>query len=236
MLGLYRRNETLFAVLWIVLYVVVCGNLRNLGDDSPYMTVGLLAMALSLLRFVMRNELAGKYGLTSWPKNQARLLYLVPLWAITSGNLWGGVSPHYEGPGLVCAVISMALVGILEELIFRGLLFKAMLAKGSDAKAIVICAVTFGIGHIVNLLTGHLMLETLVQIVFAVSVGFVFTLVFYRGGSLLPPMLAHSLIDVFSLASNREGVLGWAIVAISILVAIAYSIYLWRLDTTGDRR
>ena len=236
MLGLYRRNETLFAVLWIVLYVVVCGNLRNLGDDSPYMTVGLLAMALSLLRFVMRNELAGKYGLTSWPKNQARLLYLVPLWAIASGNLWGGVSPHYEGPGLVCAVISMALVGILEELIFRGLLFKAMLAKGSDAKAIVICAVTFGIGHIVNLLTGHLMLETLVQIVFAVSVGFVFTLVFYRGGSLLPPMLAHSLIDVFSLASNREGVLGWAIVAISILVAIAYSIYLWRLDTTGDRR
>lgn len=236
MLGLYRRNETLFAVLWIVLYVVVCGNLRNLGDDSPYMTVGLLAMALSLLRFVMRNELAGKYGLTSWPKNQARLLYLVPLWAIASGNLWGGVSPHYEGPGLVCAAISMALVGILEELIFRGLLFKAMLAKGSDAKAIVICAVTFGIGHIVNLLTGHLMLETLVQIVFAVSVGFVFTLVFYRGGSLLPPMLAHSLIDVFSLASNREGVLGWAIVAISILVAIAYSIYLWRLDTTGDRR
>ena len=230
MLGLYRKNETLFAILWIVLYVVVCGNLRNLGDDSPYMTFGLAVIAATLLWFVARNGLLEKYGLTSWPKNQKQLLYLAPLWVIVSGNLWGGISPHYQGLGLVCAAISMALVGLVEELIFRGLLFKAMLADGRDMVAIVVTSVTFGIGHIVNLFTGHMLLETLVQIAFAVSVGFVLTLVFYKGASLLPGIVAHSLIDVFSLVSNGEGPIGWVIVAAGIVISVAYSIHLWNIE------
>ncbi len=230
MMGLYRKNETLFAVLLIVVYVVVGGTLRNIGDDSPAMVVGLAAIAFGLLAFVARNGLGQKYGLTRWTNNARQMLYLAPLWIVTSANLWGGVEPHYAGVGLLCAIASMALVGLVEELIFRGFLFEAMLENGSATTAIVVSAVTFGIGHIVNLFTGHALLETSAQIVFAIAVGFMFTLVRYKGGSLLPCIVAHSLIDVFSVVSRRSGVLDWISIAVCLAVAAIYSIYLWRIE------
>lgn len=228
-MGLYRKNETLFAVLLIVVYVVVGGTLRNIGDDSPAMVVGLAVIAFGLLAFVARNGLAQKYGLTRWTNNARQMLYLAPLWIVTSANLWGGVEPHYAGVGLLCAIASMALVGLVEELLFRGFLFEAMLENGSATTAIVVSAVTFGIGHIVNLFTGHALLETGVQMVFAIAVGFMFTLVRYKGGSLLPCIVAHSLIDVFSVVSRESGVMDWISLVVCVAVAVAYSIYLWRL-------
>ena len=230
MMGLYRKNETLFAVLLIVVYVVVGGTLRNIGDDSPAMVVGLAVIAFGLLAFVARNGLGQKYGLTRWTNNARQMLYLAPLWIVTSANLWGGVEPHYTGVGLLCAIASMALVGLVEELLFRGFLFEAMLENGSATTAIVVSAVTFGIGHIVNLFTGHALLETGVQMVFAIAVGFMFTLVRYKGGSLLPCIVAHSLIDVFSVVSRRSGVLDWISIAVCLAVAAIYSIYLWRIE------
>ena len=229
MMGLYRKNETLFAVLLIVVYVVVGGTLRNIGDDSPAMVVGLAVIAFGLLAFVARNGLGQKYGLARWTNNARQMLYLAPLWIVTSANLWGGVEPHYAGVGLLCAIASMALVGLVEELLFRGFLFEAMLENGSATTAIVVSAVTFGIGHIVNLFTGHALLETGVQMVFAIAVGFMFTLVRYKGGSLLPCIVAHSLIDVFSVVSRESGVMDWISLVVCVAVAVAYSIYLWRL-------
>ena len=183
MMNLYRNKPILFAVLWIVFYVVTAGTLRSGGDDSPYMTIGLIVIAGVLLLFIHKNGLAQELGLTSWPNNTKQMLYFVPVWIITTGNLWTGVDPHYQGLNLVCAIVSMALVGVVEELIFRGLLFRGMLKEGSATSAIVVSALTFGIGHIVNLLNGQDTLETLVQIVFAVAIGLMFTLVYYKGGS-----------------------------------------------------
>ena len=231
MMQFYRKNEVLFAVAWIVVYVVVAGNLRGLGDDSPAMMGGLLAIAAGLAWFVGAHSLAEQFGLTSWAKNPRRLLWFVPLLVIVSGNLWGGIEPHYPLPGLAFAMVSMALVGVVEELIFRGLLFRAMLRDGSETAAIVVSSLTFGMGHIVNLLTGHGTVETLAQMVFAVAMGFVFTLVYYKGGSLWPCIVAHSLIDVFSVVSAPNGSLDWVFFGITLACAIGYSIYLATLET-----
>ena len=70
-------------------------------------------------------------------------------------------------------------------------------------------------------------LITLVQIVFAVAVGFVFTMVFYKGGSLWPCILAHSLIDVTSVFSSGEApVLEWIIHIVVFVLALGYCLYL----------
>lgn len=228
MIQFYRKNEMLFSIICIVVYVVVFGSLRNLGDDNPYTSLGLAAISVVFLMFIKRNGLADKLGLTSWATNQKGLLYLIPLWVIVTSNLWGGIAAHYEGVSLACAVASMALVGVVEELVFRGFLFNAMLKDGSETTAIVVSSVTFGTGHIVNLLTGHATLEVGVQIVFAIAMGFVFTLVYHKGGSLLPCIAAHSLIDVFAVFSAAEGALDWISVAACIAIAVAYSVYLWK--------
>ena len=65
-----------------------------------------------------------------------------------------------------CFVIKMLCVGLLEELIFRGFLFKAM-CRESIRWAVVVSSVTFGLGHILNLVNGSGMslAENLVQII-----------------------------------------------------------------------
>ena len=97
--------------------------------------------------------------------------------------------------------------------------------------AIIISSVTFGMGHIVNLLTGHAIVETLVQIVFAVAIGFIFTMVYYKCGSLLPLILAHSIIDVFSVFAVDNVVANALYVGVTLMTAVTYCWYLLRLET-----
>ena len=90
----------------------------------------------------------------------------------TSQNLWSGVELQYDAVGTICFVIKMLCVGFLEELIFRGFLFKAM-CRDSIRWAVVVSSVTFGLGHILNLVNGSGMrlAENLVQIICAVLIG-----------------------------------------------------------------
>ena len=225
---MYKKSEILFAIFWIVLYTVSMGNLRSLGDDSPYMMIGLIVISALIFLFVWKNGLLEKYGLSAWAKNSRSMLCFFPLWIIASLNLWGGVAAKYPIPGQIYAIVSMALVGFAEELIFRGFLFKAMLKDGSFKSAVIVSSVTFGVGHILNLFTGHELFETLVQVVFAIAFGFMVTMAFYKSGSLIPCILAHSLTDVFSLFSAGEeaSLLNWIAHAVMIVMAVAYCLYL----------
>lgn len=231
MLKLYQKNEVLFAVLSIVVYVLVFGNLRSLGDDNPYTALFLFVYAALLFFFVKKNGLTEKYGLSGWARNSRQMLYFLPLWILASGNLWGGIAPKYTGLGLLCAVVSFALVGFVEEMIFRGFLFRAMLKSGKVSTAIIVSAVTFGAGHIVNILTGHGSLETLEQMGFAVAVGFLFTMAYYKSGKLLPMILSHSLIDMFSVFSKRSTLGDNIFLAVTLVMTVAYCLYLRKVET-----
>ena len=229
---LYDKSEITFAIMWIVIYTVTMGNLRNLGDDSPYMMIGLIVISVLMFLFVWKNGLMEKYGLSGWIKNHKEMLWLLPLWLITSGNLWGGWGPDYQGLGLLCGVVSMAFVGFAEELIFRGFLFKAMLKDDKAVTAIIVSSVTFGVGHILNLFTGHDFFPTLMQVFGAIAIGFIYMMVFYKSGSLLPCILSHSIIDVTSKLTPGKGeVLDWIYAAVLITTSIMYCLYLKKLPT-----
>jgi len=226
---LYEKDEIMFAVLWILLYCFSLNPIRgNLGDESIWMTIVLLVIAALATVFIKKNRLEKKYGLTGWPQNTKRYLFFIPMWILATGNLWGGLGIAYDGIGQVFAVVSMILVGYVEEVIFRGFLFKALISKNGIKPAIIISSVTFGLGHIINLLSGHASLETVIQVFFAIGWGFIFTIVFYKCQSLIPCIIAHSLIDVFSLFVNEthNDMTGRIYMGVTILVAIVYGIYL----------
>ena len=105
--------------------------------------------------------------------------------------------------------------------------------------AVIVSSVTFGMGHIINLFTGHELIATLTQVVFAVAMGFVFTLVFYKSGSLLPGILAHSFIDVTSVLASDEGSQSVNLIVhiVIIVISVAYSLYLAkRVETPAINR
>lgn len=224
----YEKNELWFAIAWIVVYCFVSIPIRgSFGDESAAMLAGLAVIAAGLLAFVKTSHLEEKYGLVKWQGRARDYLFFLPVLVLMTGNLWGGVGMAYEGTAQLFAVLSMLLVGLIEELIFRGLLFRALLQRDAPPVAITISAVTFGIGHIVNLLAGQGGMESFIQVLFAIAWGFLFTLVYYHSGSLLVCIFVHGMVDVFAkfAAGGREG---YIYVAVTIIVSIVYCLYLSR--------
>ena len=231
---LYEKKEILFAVLWIVAYCVIMSALKGeFGYESIWMLLGLIAFTVGITLFVKSNSLIKKYGLNGFPKDMKRYLFFIPMFILATGNIWDGFSLSFNGSKLVIATLSMILVGFVEEMIFRGFLFKAMLANDKPVSAIIVSAVTFGIGHIVNLLTGQATFDTIMQVIFAISWGFILTMAFYRSESLIPCIITHSLVDALSLYGADTDLGSWIYMGATILISVIYCIYLGKLKTNG---
>ncbi len=228
---LYEKNELLFAILWIVAYVVIAGTVRGeFGDESVIMTAVLAVFAVGIFAFVKLSHLEERYGLCKWKGKAADYWFFIPPLILMTGNLWRGIGMEYSGAAQIFAVVSMLLTGFIEEMIFRGFLFRFLLKKDPAPVAITISAVTFGIGHIVNLFTGQTSLETVIQVFYAIAWGFIFTVVFYKSGSLLICIIAHSLNNAFSKfnAESEDMTLVYIYMGASIVTAIIYCAYLSR--------
>lgn len=226
---LYEKNELWFAILWIIVYCFATIPIRGkLGDESPLMLIALAVIAAGILFFIKKNNLEEKYGLVKWQGNAKNYLFFIPMLILMTGNLWGGFGIAYSGIYQVFAVLSMLLIGFIEEMIFRGFLFRILLKKDPAPAAITISAVTFGIGHIVNLFAGQANLETVIQVLFAIAWGFIFTFVFYKSGSLLVCIFVHGMVDAFSKFSAYDVNFKFAYIYMfaTIIIAIIYCIYL----------
>lgn len=204
---LYGKNELGFALISIAVYCflqsLANGLNTQLGVVCSASAVFVWAQALVLWRFMRKNGLMRRYGLC-----RARIsgLYYLPLAVLATRNLWNGAAMEQSAADTVCCVICMLGVGFVEELIFRGLLFRAI-ERDSQRAAIVISSVTFGLGHILNLFNGSGMTlwENLLQIACAMLMGFLFVILFHRGGSLIPCIVTHSCLNALSAFSRSTG-------------------------------
>lgn len=240
---IYSKNELAFSLLWIGLYVVLMsaadGVSEMLGVAKIITAPLCIMMALFLFFWVRKNGLSEKYGFCRPGGHPREYLYYIPLVLMVSVNLWWGIGLQLTALETVLSVISMLCVGFLEEVIFRGFLFKAM-CRNNVKSAVVVSSITFGMGHIVNLLSGAELAATLIQIVYAVAGGFLFTVLFYRGKSLWPCIFAHSAINSLSVFSNDIGLtLGKQLASGLFLtaVSIAFGMYILikRQDGTAQR-
>ena len=119
----------------------------------------------------------------------------------------------------------MINVGFIEEIIFRGFLFK-MMAKDNVKSAIIVSAVTFGIGHIINLLNGADLIPTLMQICYAISIGYLFVIIFYKSKSLIPCIITHSAVNSLSIFNVENGISLYVSSMFLIVVPLAYAVYI----------
>lgn len=235
---LYRKNELTFSLIWIVLYIVLFSIADSVSSDlgtAKIITAPLaVIMTLFLAVWIMKNNLGEKYGLGKIKINYKKYIYFLPLVVIVSTNLWGGVVLRFSVFETVLYVVSMLCVGFIEEVIFRGFLFKAMCAE-NEKRAIIISSLTFGIGHIVNLLNGAEVLGTLLQICYAVALGFLFTIIFYKSKSLIPCVITHSTINSLSaFAAERTDMYNIIIAAALTIVALVYAAVIIRSVPKDD--
>ena len=231
---LYTKSELWFAVAWIIAYVVLASTGDNisadLGIDKIVTLPILIAMSAILYFFVRKNDLTEKYGLCKPQLPAAKMLYYIPLLVLLTANLWYGVAMNMSPQETVLYVLSMFCVGFLEELIFRGLLFQAM-AKDGVKSAIIVSSMTFGIGHIVNLVNGSgaELLPNLLQVMYAVAIGFAFVMIYWKTKSLLPCIIVHSVFNGLSAFANEAVMTPQRQIISGILLAViagGYALYL----------
>ncbi|MBQ9748927.1 MAG: CPBP family intramembrane metalloprotease [Clostridia bacterium] len=222
---LYDKSKILFSVAWIIAYCV----LMSAGDalsaqlgveKAVTLPVGLL-LSTVLFLFLRKHGLLARYGFCA-PRVSARaMLWYLPVVLMLTANLWYGVTANYGVGESVLYVCSMLCVGFLEEVIFRGLLFLAMCEENVKA-AVTVSSVTFGIGHIINLINGSgaELLPNLLQVIYATAAGFMFVMLFYKTKSLIVCILAHGLFNALSVFANEAS----ATTGTQILFAIALTV------------
>ena len=227
---LYEKNELTFAIVWIVIYCVLqsLANPLNekIGVEYSASAIFSILQSVILLFFIRKNNLLKRYGLCKSPISASRFLFYIPkryglckspisasrflfyipLIILATRNFWNGAAFNLNLAGTVCYIACMLWVGFLEEVIFRGLLFKAI-AKDNVKTAIIISSVTFGLGHLLNLVNGSgaEIVENLFQVTGAIAIGFLFVILYYRGGSLFPCIITHSAINITSVFANVVG-------------------------------
>lgn len=240
---LYEKSELWFALAWIIGYVVLASTGDNisadLGIDKVVTLPILIAMSGVLYFFVSKNGLTEKYGLCRPQLPAAKMLYYIPLLLLLTANLWYGVALNQSPLETVLYILAMFCVGFLEELIFRGLLFQAM-AKDGVKSAIIVSSMTFGIGHIVNLVNGSgaELLPNLLQVMYAVAIGFAFVMIYCRTGSLMPCILVHSIFNGLSAFANEAVMTPRRQIISGVLLAViagGYALYLafaWQEENT----
>jgi len=227
---MYEKSELWFALVWIAAYVVLVSAGDNLSAGAGIMKIAtlpiLILLSVILLVFLKKNQLFEKYGLCRSQLPASEMLFYIPLIILLTANLWYGVALNVSVAETVLYILSMLCVGFLEEVIFRGLLFNAM-AKDGVRAAVIVSSVTFGIGHIVNLFNGSGadIVSNLLQVVYAVAVGFAFVMIYLRTKSLLVCIVVHGVFNSLSIFSDTAAITPEREIVSGILIAIIAGVY-----------
>lgn len=222
---IFEKHESLISILLIVLYVVINSYcMQNFGLTDYRSTIINTIFSLVLLLFVVSIKRVSYYGLTK-VKNLKGYLYFIPLLLIVSVNLWTGININHAPSEIVFHILTMLNIGFLEEIIFRGFLFK-MMEKDNVKSAIIVSSITFGIGHVVNLLNGADLIPTLMQMCYAIALGYLFVTIFYKSKSLLPCIIAHAVINSLSIFRIENEIVSYISCAFLIVVPLGYAFYI----------
>lgn len=222
---IFEKYETFFCILLIVIYIVLnsfC--LQNFGVGDYRSVIINTLFSINLIVLMSRLNRLSYYGINK-VHNIKQYLYFIPLVLIVSVNLWNGININNSMSEIIFYIINMINIGFIEEIIFRGFLFK-MMAKDNVKSAIIVSSITFGIGHIINLLHGVELLPTIMQICSAISIGYLFAIIFYKSKSLIPCISTHSLINALSIFHIDNNIMLYVESGFLIIVPLIYAIYI----------
>lgn len=217
----------------------------QLGELSPIMLSMLALIELGVLAFALLRASGhglDRVGLT-WDGADRSLVQLAPLLVVLGVVFWldPGVSMQaaLESPVLPLVIVFACLVGLTEELVFRGLLVGVLGGSSAPLLAVLGSATLFAVVHFAAP-TGDLHANPLLVMftIFALF-GVPFAVVYLRSGSIVVLAIAHAGWDVLVLASqglespaSSGGALEWLVPG---AVAAAYGTWFIATSEQGLR-
>lgn len=222
----FEKHETLCLFILIAGYVIINSYcINNFGYTSSISFIVNTILSVVLLALIIIDKKTKYYGLTR-VKNAKKFLYFLPLVIIGTVGLWNGIDINKSTNEIIFHILTMINIGFLEEIIFRGIVYKSI-EKDNQKLAIIISSITFGIGHIVNLLNGADLVPTLMQICYAITIGFLFVTIFNKSKSLIPCIITHIAVNSLSvLGVNSTGISTYLIPIMLIIISISYTAFI----------
>lgn len=227
---LYDRNELWHFLVWLALYLgisIIALNLEGALDLPPHTVVALpLAMlAVVITVYLVRSGIGREIGLGVRPAvSLPRMWFYLPLVVLVALPLLGGMRTDLAAVLIIAMVVHYVSSGYLEEVLFRGMLLRHLLREWRPVWAVLVSALTFGIGHSASLLAGQSEADTINQVINATFVGLLFTLVVVATGSLTAVIVAHIFYNIFAeIAMVPEGL---GLILTGVVVLIVYGPWL----------
>lgn len=187
--------------------------------------VMLIPLAIGLILYIAIKKKWDHYFFKNINKNS--ILIASPLLLILCIILFStkGLNVDSFSDLLFMFLMQMFIVAFIEETVFRGIMLRMLLAKGTFS-AIWITSILFGITHSLQLLGGQSIEDTIIQILYALLVGLVLSLLIVDGQSIIMTILFHGLNNFFNLMGNVESSMVSAMIIIFVL--FIYTIFLWK--------
>lgn len=112
------------------------------------------------------------------------------------------------------------LVGFVEETLYRGLIFKTLLAKGIKT-AVITSSILFSVTHMLNAIGGQSTSETVLQMVYALLIGAALSLLMLKNNNILPLIFFHFIHNFIQFAGNdnTSNYLGYDLLILAVLAA-----------------
>lgn len=228
---LRTANPIWHAIAWVAAYILLVGIgdavSEAMGEPNSATTPLVLILALVLFLYVKRNHWGDYYGLHRFNREQFNAtLYYAPLVILIALQFLRGIRTDLTPMVVVLVVGLMIGVGFIEELLFRGFLFRAILRKATLTRAVVISGLTFGIGHIVNLGRGYTGSEQILQIGVAIALGIVLVLLYAVSGTIIPLIAFHVLFNIGGNLTVDSVQFDFALLVVTVIISAGYGAYL----------
>lgn len=230
---LFKKNAILHAIAWIGIYIG-CVNVFDIlselvGVINLITSLGLCGLSILLVLYIKKQDKLDELGLKFVNKFEyKKMLYFIPLIILALIQFTGSLNTSLEVNQIILFGILMINVGFIEEVIFRGLLFKAIKDKSGYLRAILISGITFGFGHIVNLMRGMTIENQIEQIVLAIVIGILLSLIVEITHSLIPGIIFHILFNFSSTIMVFEAKSEFYLLITILVITIGYTLYLFQ--------
>lgn len=227
--------------LTAVLLALLCTFMTGLGmavsqflelDSNTQLAVTtfflLISIVIGLVIMKKSRFSLSEYGFSKGIKHSGRKMgWYIPLIVMELLPFAAGLNREISTSQYVLLLLFTVAVGFNEEIYFRGLALKFMNGKGQK-KAILCSSLIFGILHLANAFNGKNTLYLILQMLFAFLVGFVLAEIVSITKSLWAVIIWHAAHDyIASITGDTLDHMALIILAIQVVILIAYAIYLW---------
>lgn len=233
MMGKLQRNKPIVhALMWIFIYILFASVGSNLsvfwGTSDMIEFILLIIISIILLIYIVKNKWLSYYGINKIEVSIAeRCLYYCPLLIIIGVNMNSGFNTSLKLIDIIIIIALMLCVAFLEEIIFRGFLYKAIRERYKVKSAILISGITFGVGHIINLFNGYTISLQIIQIITAIAIGILLAIIFEYTNNIIPGIIFHFLFNTVASVVNNASFEERKLEMVAIvIICVIYGIYI----------